>query len=54
MMDIATLVELGIDAKTAALIWFAVIYQKRLTAIETMLISLIDDIKKVLNNANRI
>lgn len=34
---IPTLLELGIDAKTACLIWFAVIYEKRLKAIETLI-----------------
>jgi len=34
---IPTLLELGIDAKTACLIWFAVIYEKRLKAIEMLI-----------------
>jgi len=36
---VATLLELGIDAKTACLIWFAVCYEKRLKAIESLITS---------------
>lgn len=40
MEIIPTLIELGIDAKTACLIWFAVIYERRLKAIESLITSM--------------
>lgn len=36
---IPTLLELGIDAKTVCLIWFAISYEKRLKAIETVIVN---------------
>lgn len=37
-MDIiGTLVSMGVDAKTVALIWFAIVYEKRLVALESLI-----------------
>lgn len=40
-MDLTALVDAGLNVQTAALIWFAVKFEKRLSVIETALVSLL-------------